>query len=44
MKIEIKHGRWQTDEGKQWKDLDAVEKLIFDILIRVEKIIRKYNL
>ena len=44
MQIELKQGRWQTKEGMQWKDLDAVEKLLFDVLIGVEKIIRKYNL
>ena len=44
MQIELKHGRWQTTDGRQWKDLDAVEKLLFDVLIGVEKIIRKYNL
>jgi len=44
MQIELRYGRWQTIEGKQWKELDAVEKLLFDVLIGVEKIIRKYNL
>ena len=44
MELELKLGRWQTKQGKQWKDLDAVERLIFDVLIGVEKIYRKYNL
>jgi hypothetical protein len=44
MELELKYGRWQTKSGKQWKDLDVVEKKIFDILIGVEKIIKKYNL
>lgn len=44
MQIELKQGRWQTTDGRLWKDLDAVEKLLFDVLIGVEKIIRKYNL
>ena len=44
MQIELKQGRWKTKEGRQWKDLDAVEKLLFDVFFGVEKIIRKYNL
>ena len=44
MQIELKYGRWQTTDGRHWKDLDAVEKLLFDVLIGVDKIIRKYNL
>jgi hypothetical protein len=44
MQIELKYGRWQTKEGRQWKDLDQVDRLLFDVLIGVEKIIRKYNL
>lgn len=44
MEIELKYGHWQTKEGKRWKDLDVVEKLLFNILIGVEKIIKKYNL
>jgi hypothetical protein len=44
MQIELKYGRWQTKDGRQWTELDAGEKLLFDVLIGVEKIIRKYNL
>jgi hypothetical protein len=44
MKIEIKHGRWQTTDGRQWKDLDAVDKLLFNVLIRFHLTIIKYNL
>ena len=44
MQIELKQGRWQTKEGRQWKDLNQVDRMLFDVLIGVEKIIKKYNL
>lgn len=44
MIIEIKYGRWQTSDGRQWKDLNQVDKLLFDLLIGFEKIIKKYSL
>ena len=44
MQIELKYGRWQTKEGIQWKDLNQVDKCLFDVLIGVEKITVKYNL
>jgi hypothetical protein len=44
MKIQLINGYWQTHDGKQWKDLDAVEKLLFDVMLAVEKIGAKYNL
>jgi hypothetical protein len=44
MQIELKNGRWQTTDGRQFKELNAVDKLLFDVLIGVEKILIKYNL
>jgi len=44
MQIEIKYGRWQTTDGRQWKELDAVDKLLFNVLIGFHKTIIKYNL
>jgi hypothetical protein len=44
MQIELKNGRWQTTDGRQFKDLNSVDKLLFDVLIGVEKILIKYNL
>jgi hypothetical protein len=44
MEIELKNGRWQTTDGRQFKDLNSVDKLLFDVLIGVEKILIKYNL
>lgn len=44
MEIELKNGRWQTTDGMQFKELNSVDKLLFDVLIGVEKILMKYNL
>ena len=44
MEIELKNGRWQTTDGRQFKELNSVDKLLFDVLIGVEKISIKYNL
>ena len=44
MQIELKYGRWQTIEGKRWNELNQVDRMLFDVLIGVEKIIKKYNL
>jgi hypothetical protein len=44
MQIELKYGRWQTTDGRKWNELNQVDKLLFDCLIGVEKIIKKYNL
>ena len=44
MEIELKNGRWQTTDGRQFKELNSVDKLLFDVLIGVEKILMKYNL
>jgi hypothetical protein len=44
MQIELKYGRWQTKEGKRWNELNQVDRMLFDVLIGVEKIIKKYNL
>lgn len=44
MQIELKYGRWQTTDGRHCKDLNQVDRMLFDVLIGVEKIIRKYNL
>lgn len=41
MQIELKNGRRQTTEGKNWHELEAVEKLLFGILLKVELIISK---
>lgn len=44
MHIVLKNGRWITDEGKKYNDLNQVEKMLFDVLIGFQKIITKYNL
>jgi hypothetical protein len=44
MEIELKNGRWQTTDGRQFKELNSVDKLLFDVLIGVEKILIKYKL
>ena len=44
MQIELKNGRWQTTDGRHWKDLNQVDRMLFDVLIGFQKIIKKYNL
>lgn len=44
MEIELKNGKWITKDGKGWSDLNHVERLLFNVLLTVEKIIKKYNL
>ncbi len=44
MEIELKNGRWQTTDGRQFKELNSGEKMLFDVLIGVEKILIKYKL
>jgi hypothetical protein len=44
MEIELKNGRWQTTDGRQFKELNAVDKLLFDCLIGYQKILVRHNL
>lgn len=44
MEIELKNGRWQTTDGRQFQELNAVDKLLFDVLIGYQKVLIKYNL
>ena len=43
MEIVLKHGRWQTTDGRKFSELNAVEQLLFNVLLAVEKIVFKYN-
>lgn len=36
--------RWQTQDGKLWHELDAEERIVFNLIFGYLKICKKYNL
>lgn len=43
MEIELVNGKW-TLNNKSYSELFDVEKKFFEVLLAVEKIVKKYNL
>lgn len=43
MEIQLLNGKWQMN-GKTYFELLGVEKQIFEVLLAVEQIMKKYNL